>query len=311
VLSSPLQKKFHYANIVNILTSTFSFSGFTPRVKVLTGSFHKLKVVSELVRNDRPDLFQELADLDLVISHGTHLSERWKMILESVYNAQLISLYGLSEIAGSNCIQCHYCGHFHMPPIVMPEVLDLYDDSLEVSSGIGELVLTSLYPFTSLQPLIRYRTGDVVQAFDKTVCKSVDDITFQPLGRVSKSVIDRSLGILIPSSLLFEIIDDIPEVSRTRSSNLDAFGLGLHLGHPRYKIEVAKDNGILTINIFVELAYDPFHYQDRACQLKDLIHKRCGVLTDNLSQALNRNQAKIKVILTSPNGLDLSDYRHF
>jgi hypothetical protein len=45
--------------------------------------------------------------------------------------------------------------------------------------GVGELVLTELFPFVQMQPLIRYRTGDIVLLIND----ENDDIQFEWLGR--------------------------------------------------------------------------------------------------------------------------------
>ena len=106
----------------------------------------------------------------------------------NVFGAQLYGWPGISEVAGSTCHECPGCGYFHARPIVVPEVVSPSAPGEIVHKGRGELLLTALAPFQAYQPLIRYRTGDVVEV--GPACPLVDDLGFRPVGRLT----DRSAG---------------------------------------------------------------------------------------------------------------------
>lgn len=72
---------------------------------------------------------------------------------------QLINRFSLSEIAGGATEMSD--GMMRFDSSIVPEILSINTDE-SVISGIGELTLTELHPFSQMQPFIRYRTGDLV-----------------------------------------------------------------------------------------------------------------------------------------------------
>ncbi|MFJ8313971.1 MULTISPECIES: hypothetical protein [unclassified Streptomyces] len=75
---------------------------------------------------------------------------------------RVVHRYSLSEVTGG-ATRCERCSFFHFDAVVVPEVIPL-GGGRPVRSGVGRLVLTELYPFSQAQPLIRYDTGDIVEA---------------------------------------------------------------------------------------------------------------------------------------------------
>ncbi len=81
--------------------------------------------------------------------------------------------YGLSEVLSQFAGQCPFTNdlHFHAGDVVFVELLDPEQGTtLPIETGNrGELVLTNLY--RQAQPLVRYRTGDIVTIRDTDPCR--------------------------------------------------------------------------------------------------------------------------------------------
>lgn len=84
----------------------------------------------------------------------------WAAIYEAFPRAAVTQKYSLSEVFGG-AQRGSPRQPYRLDPFVIGEVVG--PDGRSVGQGeAGELVLTELFPFVQHQPLIRYRTGDVV-----------------------------------------------------------------------------------------------------------------------------------------------------
>jgi hypothetical protein len=126
-------------------------------------------------------------------------------LIEESFDAPLIDMYGVSEAIGATCSECPVCSDFHRPPVVIPEILEPDTEDQPMEEGVGELCITSFVPFQTMQPLIRYRTGDYVRI--SGVCELTGEIAFRPIGRVTKSLYLDGFGVVLPSGLVYEVID--------------------------------------------------------------------------------------------------------
>lgn len=297
----PLEKSFHYEHIRRLLGQEFNFDGFSRRVEFIGGSLNQIKLLAGLLSDDE-ELRAGLA-LSGVFCYGALLTARWRNVLEEVFRAPLLNVYGVSEIAGAAGAQCGSCGGFHMPPFVIPEVVAPDDDHRVVERGVGELVLTSLYPFTQLQPLIRYRTGDLVEILPP--CGSVLDVGFLPVGRVSNSIVSPDSGVLLPAAILYEAVDDLPDVARDAPARLAAFGVGGRWGEPRYRLERGDANGrpARAARVSVELHYDPRHFKDRAGEVRSSLLRRIEAVSTSQRGATDEPALRLEVSLLPPGAL--------
>lgn len=101
-------------------------------------------------------------DVKLLTSMGFFLSNMTNKMLAEFWECQITDAYGLTEFLGSSAIRCPSCNGFHLPDTIYAEFLDPFTQE-EVSTGVAELVLTSLVPYRTAMPLIRYATGDIVE----------------------------------------------------------------------------------------------------------------------------------------------------
>ncbi|PHR13948.1 MAG: phenylacetate--CoA ligase [Aequorivita sp.] len=80
------------------------------------------------------------------------------------WDIELFSTYASTEMSTAfNECEIHNGGHHH-PELIITEILD--DNNLPVSEGeVGELTITTLG--VEAMPLLRFKTGDMVQAYDE------------------------------------------------------------------------------------------------------------------------------------------------
>lgn len=128
------------------------------------------KVLSESGRNPR-ELGLQLA---LFGGEGGLDHEEFREKLEQTWGFQVRNAnYGLSEVLSQFAGQCPFSNdlHFHAGDVVLAELLDPdKSTTLPVEVGNrGELVLTNLR--RQAQPLVRYRTGDIVTVTDTDPCQ--------------------------------------------------------------------------------------------------------------------------------------------
>ena len=282
---APLDKPFHLAHFKHLLSREFSFPGFSTHVQYIAGALNLVKLLAVLLQSTAPEVLGARR-LRGVFTHGAHLSRRWRRILEEAYAAPVLDIYGLSEITTSPTTECALCGAFHPAPAVVAEVISPFADDEPVTAGVGELVLTSLSPFQTLQPLIRYRTGDLVEV--QPACDDVDDLGFRLIGRTVHSLMTPELGVLLPSSRLGELIDDVPEVLRTPHRLLGVFGAGPLFGAPVYRIkrrEPAGDPDRVVVDLEIALSFVPAHFPERVGEIDARLRPAVHALTGAAARA--------------------------
>ncbi|MBF0108912.1 MAG: hypothetical protein HQL76_07045 [Magnetococcales bacterium] len=229
-IHAPLESPFHYAHIKRLLRTRFDFDGYHPRIQNVAGGLNSIKLLSELIRHD-PEKEKLDLRLERVLVYGHHLTRFWNRRLEEVFACPVLNIYGISEMSGATGFQCE-CGSFHMPPFIIPEVISLDRACRPVTQGVGELVLTALVPFTEYQPLIRYRTDDVV--LQSGACPQVPDMGILPLGKKTKTI--QGPDYILPSFLLDEVLEKVPWVPKKIAEKFAVFFDSQPYGPPIYTV---------------------------------------------------------------------------
>lgn len=183
--------------------------------------------------------------VELVLSSGQQLTRNWRRRYCETWSAQLVDRYGLAEVYGG-ATEDPETGWYLFDPPCFAEVVNFFDGT-RMDRGIGELVLTSLFPFQQAFPLIRYRTGDLVE-MSTGVPGHEGCPAIKPLGRLDHAcVIGRNV---IPGAIFYEVFDDLADIART-DILVDAVQLrDRHmLGHPRYKVRTGEteQGGCITV----------------------------------------------------------------
>ncbi|KAA2263363.1 phenylacetate--CoA ligase [Solihabitans fulvus] len=99
--------------------------------------------------------------VESVLHGGFHLSASDRRKVRDFWQCDIVDMYGCTEFYQSYGMRCRHCAAYHFNWTILVEVTDR--NGQRVDEGIGELTLTHLAPFSLRQPLLRYRTGDLVE----------------------------------------------------------------------------------------------------------------------------------------------------
>lgn len=170
LFTAPLIVSAHYKNALEFLREGIVSPAGNRAVDVVRTSALTAKALFTFAAENKLDFGDSL---QTIVATSSHLTGHWKDRIRSVAKCDIRATYGLTEFCEGVAWECVACSHFHFPPSVLPEI-----DGEEV----GELIMSSLYPFSQVQLFLRYRTGDVLRRHD--VCSLYDDHGYSFIGRV-------------------------------------------------------------------------------------------------------------------------------
>jgi hypothetical protein len=133
-----------------------------------------------------------------------------------------------------------------------------------IQRGVGELVVTTLHPFVQAMPLIRYRTGDLVELGPR--CATAGERGFRFRGRLAQCLLDAKGNLRLSPQDVEAALDLFPEVAR--------------LAHPLVELGVVKspDVGVPRFElqpdrVRVEVRYEPVVFEAHARALQRSLQK--------------------------------------
>ena len=130
--------------------------------------------------------------------------------------------YGVSDVLSNFAAQCEADTrlHFIAQDVLYPELIDPDNgDTLALEAGVeGELVLTHLQ--RDCQPLVRFRTGDIIAVDSTERCEcGFEGLRFRVVGRSDDMVVVR--GINIFPSMVAAVVNGFDELSGNYRIPLD------------------------------------------------------------------------------------------
>jgi phenylacetate-coenzyme A ligase PaaK-like adenylate-forming protein len=255
---------------VRVLKQKYEIPGHDSRISILSGmAFQVLFFTSYLLEQKiDPSDFR----LNAVNIAGGFVPTHWRRFLKRNWNAQINDRFSLTEsLAGAS--RCQECEWFKPDPHLIAETVDV-DTGQPVQQGIGRLVITDLYPFVQMQPLIRYETGDLVES---RVCSCWPLPVLRFLGREKNAISSKRGGErrrwLIFSSELYEFLATLPDLrvydwfSNVRVARDRTVG---SLPLVSVKSTLSQD-GKIKITLSAELKYAPHCYPERVADLRNQI----------------------------------------
>jgi phenylacetate-coenzyme A ligase PaaK-like adenylate-forming protein len=194
------------------LLRSYSFPGFSTNIKVIDAplGFVKMLGLNLIEQGIEP----KSLGIDLISTYGEHLTPYWLERLQETWDANILDRYATSEAIGG-ATKCERCGYFTFHPESWPEVIDI-NTGVSLSSGIGMLAMTELFPFSQLQPMIRFCPGDLFEIKDEN-CDGHSTRTFRFLGRHDRALIDHSPQgdtILLYPSEVEDCLDQMENIQR-------------------------------------------------------------------------------------------------
>jgi len=193
-----LASKSGYRVASELLGTRFLVAGELRTISMIAGSTRRIRqLTTYLTTHDRAAPADQVSTVSvsgqyLSRSGRTELAEFWR-------GAKIVDSYTLTEMFGG-ADRCDHCEGFHFSDFVVPEVVGL-DSPAQLFEGRGRLVLTTLYPFTQMTPLIRYLPGDLVDV-KREVC---------PTGRETYWFLGRALRYLRLADGAFVTTADVEE----------------------------------------------------------------------------------------------------
>lgn len=258
VLSIYACRKKHFQLIENLLLNGIANNGNNYVIDILCGG-HTLKALTFYLLKRNFDFSK--CKVKYLLYGSEHLCQRWKNIFEKYWKAEVREDFGLSEFLMASASRRDN-EFYYFNATVLPEIVDWNKKIIEsnIKEGIGELLLTHLYPFAQRQIFLRYRTGDIVKF------KYLDngELGFYPLGRIANSVfIDGYFAI--GANEIVEILEEFPEFRREElklydDNNYDNLGQVIF---SVYKNEIA-----------IELMFDPMLFSDKTNYLTNEIRRK-------------------------------------
>jgi phenylacetate-coenzyme A ligase PaaK-like adenylate-forming protein len=209
VLHSDIGSTKDIRRAVAYLSRVYDIAGVESRVSALVGGLAQVNLLTEfLLTNGLINLVNSIKSLSLTSDFLSPANRIW---LETHWpSANVIDRYSMAECFGG-ATYCSQCKGFHFDPVIVPELVPL-NASTDAQAQQGRLVVTALFPFVQMQPLIRYQTDDLF-AIAPSMCGRPN---YLYLGRINHSLIDPldEAIVLIPGAYLFAALDETLGVAR-------------------------------------------------------------------------------------------------
>jgi len=171
-------------------------------------------------------------------------NKEFKTRIEDEWGLEAINAnYGMSDaisILGSECNKKDGL-HFVAQNYLHVELIDTKLNNVKLEKGaIGELVITTLYKES--QPLIRYRTGDIIEIISTEKCNCGEDsFRFKVIGRTD-------------DMLTIKGINFYPDSLRTIISKYNQFSIN-------YRIEIEDIVPLETFKLILEKNSDNYEFE--------------------------------------------------
>lgn len=229
---------------VELLAAELPLGRHRRRATAVAGDIVNVALLGELIAER--DIATQIGRLatggPVDVGQGSLLTKRYP-------GALVRNRFSLSEIVGG-ASRCLPEQAFRIDPHIIAEVVDDEGSPLPAQS-VGELVLTELFPFVQLQPLVRYATGDLVRRVED----AEGDLRFEWLGRISQSARDEATGAcLLGHQQVADVLARQPLVARRVPRPGFTQLRGLDVGPPVFELD-ADSSGMM--NLTVGLRLDP------------------------------------------------------
>jgi len=283
-----------------VLQSTFKVKGHDDRISILTGLPHHVLLLTSHLMEQGVD--PRNLGLGSVTVTGGFLSMNWIRFLEEAWGCMVNDRFTLTEAVGG-ASRVPGTDVYELDPHLVGEVVDP-DAERRTNDAVGLLVLTNLYPFVQMQPLIRYTVGDLVRRLP-----GPGPLRFQFLGKVRNCVSwmrDGRREWLLFSARLNELVNQFPDV------NVYEWFSNVRVVHDRtvgslpiLSVTATDEAGRLSVRIAVELRYAPHTRRTRVDELRRAIVDGLRSTPDTtLATRMDRDQVRLDVVFVGPGALN-------
>lgn len=229
---------------IQMLTVTYRFAAGVLRPTMIAGGSHDVAMLAQAwaeARTSRDAIAIRTLHLLGFVDTGLY----W--FLHSIFNgAEVIEKYSLAEIFGG-ATRRWPSKSFILDPYVVGEVVDEHGTPVP-PGGVGELVLTELFPFVQMQPLIRYRTGDIVCLVED----GDENLQFEWWGRRENCVLVNVNGVsswLLGYSPIANWLSLQPLVARQAHKPRLASVTSVDIGLPCVTLNIGPSSSVVRIDV--------------------------------------------------------------
>ncbi len=170
--------------------------------------------------------------IKIFVASGGFTTNKIRRQINDLWKSEIYSSFSCTEINGESLEVVSMPGVYFPSPNVYAEIVDP-DTYEKINYGeTGILLLTSLFPFQSVMPFLRYATGDLVQKLPIPNASDSNLFLFRPIGRVNDCIkigLRNYVGTIDILNTLssFEFIPQLP--------------------FPRYTISLENNEILLTV----------------------------------------------------------------
>lgn len=260
----------------HVISRTWREDQVEDTVTAISASERVLRAFTEAARVRHTDGFEN--PIQYLYTSSSLLTPEARTDYETFWGGQVIDRYGLSETFGG--ATQYPDGWYMFDPTLFPEVVSA-DSRTPLKEGVGMMVLTPLFPFQEVQPLVRYWTGDVVEV-THTRSSLHGRLAIRPLGRACDGLFDetRKAWILTPD-VVFRALEDRMDIDRAPMF-LDSRQVVDHdrVGLPLRRLARADDAGGHIIRLYVSAKGEPSTRRATLTSIENTIRSLAPVFAD-------------------------------
>lgn len=285
-------------HVIQQLGRTYNFPGVSTNIQAIDAplGFIKLLTLELMQRGIDP----RTLGVRLLTTYGEYVSQKWTKWLQYCWNSNHIDRYANSECVGG-ATKCEKCGWFSFLPESWPEIVDPNSHET-ISEGIGYLAMTELYPFSQLQPMIRFVPGDIMEVRSHN-CDNKKQRTFRYLGRADRALTTIDKGqtkFILFSAEVADALDSLCHLEREETFH--TLPLPFHardLAPPLCKLQLKDTGTVQVILVTLVPTFSPHVFKEEAEKLKAKTKEALLKYCSGLKNLIQSNEFAIEIRLQS------------
>ena len=302
VVPGAVQSHRERLRTVQMLQKRFSAPGVDERVSIIGGPLPNIMLIT--LELDRLGIRASDLGVRSVNCYAEYVAPEARAFLEDWWGVPLTDRFSCSEAIGI-ASQCADCGdrYHYFEPVVYPEFVD-WNDLSPVESGFATLLLTELYPFKELAPLVRYRTRDIVTVYPPACAAGLP--SFAPRGRDQACLWDvDSRGrrrLLIAHADFYDATAAVPEISRGSQHGVEP-GFPVHTAILKPRIDARlEESGAgqpKRIAVRAQITFSASYFRDAVARLKRELYEKLLAASPTLREALESGSYELSIEVTN------------
>ncbi|MGO6787581.1 hypothetical protein ACCS70_29370 [Rhizobium ruizarguesonis] len=296
VLQSDLISLYQIHRPLAYLAKDYELEGVVPRVSSVVGTVSQLNVLTHyLCEHGLKELMEPIREIFLTSEYVTPANRAW--LQQQWGGIEIHNRYSMSECFGG-ATYCKRCHGFHFDPMVVPELVE-YGSDENSETPLGRLLVTALFPFVRMQPIIRYQSDDIFSIKQANCSRP----SFQYFGRTSQTLFDPLNGkvVVLPGTTLDDVLDETVDVARTPT--FEGSLVAPFAGEPIVMGYVGMEAGLRRFDLVVAMTQIS-HNGKQAQDIEEKLLERCPVL----QRLVSLGEARFAVTVVHENSIDRSAF---